>query len=250
MTGIPKSCPSSLHPDSLITATPDASTPLATEYETEAVPAVDTSRASLRRWPPGAHRCSRPRPNFIRRYPDKPALVTRTTKSALVRSVENNEQLKTQDLLLTLAWLLDTFLEIHVPDWKTVMKDPNRKYGHAWFWGTKLKIRHVRNMLQVGGSTIPVSDRLLHDHITAAMRIILRHWQVVETLRTKEKKCVYLTLFGLIQATLESCRSDEILADIQLDEPRAVARSLIEVFPPPTGLSHRHIQQFINHCWE
>ena len=35
-----------------------------------------------------------------------------------------------------------------------------------------------------------------------------------------------------------------------ISEPRAVAISLIEVFPPPPRLSHCQIQRFFNHCWE
>jgi hypothetical protein len=155
---------------------------------------------------------------------------------------------ESHDLLLTLAWMLDIFMEIHVHDWKAVMADVKRTRGRRWFRKDKLNIAEVCRSIQPEHGSIPVSKRLLHDHITAANQVISDRREVNEPLKPKELKAAYITLAGLLQATVAAWVSKGNALHFKLKSPQQTARFFITEFPNPLHLSPHQLKHYLIEC--
>jgi hypothetical protein len=177
---------------------------------------------------------------------DNTAPATGTQSPTLQSDSEMDQE--SHGLLLTLAWMLDIFMEIHVHDWQTVMADTGRDRGHDWFRVDKLNITEVGRRMQPEGGSIPVSKRLLHNHITAANQVISDRWEVNKPLKPGELKYAYLTLAGLLQATVAAWVSKGNALDFKLESPQQTARFFITKFPNPLHLSPHQLKHYLTEC--
>ncbi len=165
---------------------------------------------------------------------------------------QHSEPTEPDILLLTLAWSLDTFMEIQVKNWRNVMVDQDRSTGQAWFRGTKLNKTKVINTITPEYGDEPLSQRKIHDHISPALKVIMHQWVIQEPFKKGEVKAVCRTLFALFfsairAATAKTDNGDAF--DNLIKSPAKSAAYMYEINTIPAHLSKNEIEACLNKYW-
>jgi hypothetical protein len=179
----------------------------------------------------------------------KPSISAASTQETAKDSWQDDATI----LTLSLAWALDTFMEIQVRNWREVMKNPERSEGHDWFHGTNLNRSNVNEVIRTELVKQRISARTVHDHLTAALDTISSQWFAAGRLKKGEMKAARRTLHGLISATLRAATTDadnHETFDYLIVSPQRTITFLDSRFPWPPGLSAEQLKVLLNQHWE
>jgi hypothetical protein len=175
------------------------------------------------------------------------SIALKQGKSTYDRSEEGRE------LLEILAWMLDTYMEIQVSDWKEVMKDKDRRENRTWFRGRSLNKKKVNKIIHGALMEQGISLRKIHDHVTAALDCITNQWRIQEPFKRGEIKAAYYSLFGLASVTIitavKATDSDIEIEDLT-DSPQKTADFLYERYSSTARFPKDRLERCINRCWE
>jgi hypothetical protein len=175
------------------------------------------------------------------------AIALKQGKSTYDRSEEGRE------LLEIWAWMLDTYMEIQVSDWKEVMKDKDRTENRTWFRGRSLNKKKVNKIIHGALMEQGISLRKIHDHVTAALDCITNQWRIQEPFKRGEIKAAYYSLFGLASVTIitavKATDSDIEIEDLT-DSPQKTADFLYERYSSTARFPKDRLERCINRCWE
>jgi hypothetical protein len=170
-----------------------------------------------------------------------------------IHSKQGDNFAESETLLLTLAWCLDTSMEIQVDKWKEVMADKGRTRGQAWFRGSKLNIATVIDAITPEFGNDPLSESTTHKHIAAARKVILHHWGIEEPFKKRELKAAYRTLLAVssaaIRSAIKTSGTDDSFDDL-IQSPQKCASFLCKRNAIPTCLSKDEIEACLNKYWE
>ncbi len=189
-----------------------------------------------------------------------PSSSALNTKSSEQKKAQSEEAL---DLMLTMAWLLDIFMEAKVPNWKKVREDKDRKYHKKWFRGTTLNISTVLEVISDEFDSInneyiesgrrnrvkEFSKRRPHDYVSAAAQGIQNHWQMDKSISPDELEVAYRTLYGLARATIKVNPLAQERLDTILRSPRLITTFIAANNKNPPGLSIEQAKICLEGCW-
>ncbi len=171
------------------------------------------------------------------------SIALKQGKSTYDRSEEGRE------LLEIWAWMLDTYMEIQVSDWKEVMKDKDRTENRTWFRGRSLNKKKVNKIIHGALMEQGISLRKIHDHVTAALDCITNQWRIQEPFKRGEIKAAYYSLFGLASVTIitavKATDSDIEIEDLT-DSPQKTAAFLYERYSSTARFPKDRLERCLN----
>jgi hypothetical protein len=162
------------------------------------------------------------------------------------------------DILMVLAWLLDTFMEIKEGGWKETLADPESIPSGQWFRGRGIERKPI-NLAIVDELELDDSEKIdnvartVDKHVSAANKVITSHWVVYKPLSKRGLLTTYRTLYGFSLATIRAakiCSDEKPDLNSVKDSPDKVARYLIEKFPLPPGLTNEQVKSCLKTCWQ
>jgi hypothetical protein len=201
---------------------------------------------------------------------DDPILEQNTSSvpSSSALNLKSSEQKKPQseealDLMLTMAWFLDIFMEAQVKNWQKVREDKDRKYGKKWFSGTTLNVSTVLESISDEFNSINneytesgrrdrvknFSKRRPGDYVSAAARGIQNQWQIDKSISSNELEIAYRTLYGLARATIKANPLALERLDTLLSSPRLITTFVAKNNKKPPGLSIEQVKVCLEECW-
>jgi hypothetical protein len=193
---------------------------------------------------------------------------TSSVPSSSALNLKSSEQKKPQseearDLMLTMAWFLEIFMEAQVKNWQKVREDKDRKYGKKWFRGTTLNVSTVLEIISNEFDAInneyiesgtrdrvkSFSKRRPGDYVTAAARGIQFQWQIDKSISSNELEIAYRTLYGLVRATIKANPLALERLDTLFRSPQLITTFIAETNKNPPGLSIEQVKTCLEECW-
>jgi hypothetical protein len=154
-------------------------------------------------------------------------------------------------LLLTIAWLLDIFMEAKIENWKEVMvEEKKRPEDKVWFRSNDLKVQAVTDSIQNELSDYADISRTIKKHVSSAKLIIHSYWRIENPLKPGEIQSANRTLCGLARATIKAFADVDSALNIPLDSPKQIAVFINTKFTRPPGLSTEQVERCLEDCWE